>query len=75
KEWARIPGQSTGEPFGSILRRVRGDIAEVVSAEGLEWNESDTPALAASASLMRYMWIGDVSLAADEENGGGNSEK
>ncbi|MDR3280807.1 MAG: tetratricopeptide repeat protein [Synergistaceae bacterium] len=60
REWARAPRARQREPFDSILYRVRDDIAFVVAREGLAWNESDTPALAASASLMRYMWVGDI---------------
>jgi tetratricopeptide (TPR) repeat protein len=60
KEWARVARRRIREPFDSILYRARNDIEEVVAHEGLDWDERDTPALAASASLMRYMWAGDI---------------
>jgi hypothetical protein len=64
REWARILRHEEREPFESILYRQLRGITEVVNREGLAWNENDTPALAASASLMRYMWVGDIELTA-----------
>ncbi|MDR1651557.1 MAG: tetratricopeptide repeat protein, partial [Synergistaceae bacterium] len=60
REWARIPRSRPREPFDSILYRAREDISQVVTREGLPWDERDTPALAAAASLMRYLWAGDI---------------
>ena len=64
KEWARIVQRGEGETFDSILLRELSGITEITAKEGPKWNELDTPALAASASLMRYMWVGDVDPAA-----------
>jgi hypothetical protein len=63
REWARIRRARLREPFDSILYRTRNDIAAVTADEGLAWDERDTPSLAASVSLMRYMWMGDIDFA------------
>ena len=62
REWVRIRRVRANEPFDSILYRARSGIASVMENSGLEWNASDIPALAASASLMRYMWMGEIDL-------------
>jgi tetratricopeptide (TPR) repeat protein len=66
-EWARVrrkasqPGVKAA--YDDILYSARGSIAEVLNDRGFAWNEADTPSLAASASLMRYMWVGGVDVA------------
>lgn len=62
RQWARVRHEHLRERFDDILYRARGDLRDVLASEGLQWNESDTPSLAAAASLMRYMWVGDVDL-------------
>jgi hypothetical protein len=62
RQWARIPHEKLRERFDGILHRARDDLRDVLPSEGPQWNESDTPSLAATASLLRYMWIGDVDL-------------
>jgi hypothetical protein len=62
RQWALVRRERFRERFDSVLYRARGDLMTVVTREGLQWNESDTPSLAAAASIMRYMWIGDVDL-------------
>ena len=74
-EWARISRRAPKERFDAILKRASGDIASIIEGEGLPWDENDTPALAAAASLMRYMWVGDVDFNSgkeDEEDEGGD---
>ena len=66
-EWARIPRRSEGESFSDILKGRRYDILTVIRREGIEWDENDTPALAAAASLMRYLWLGDIDLSSADE--------
>jgi hypothetical protein len=65
-EWARVrrKGSRFGEreSYDDILYRVQESIQEVLNDRGFAWYEPDTPALAASASLMRYKWVGDVDL-------------
>jgi hypothetical protein len=63
KEWARVRRARLRQPFDIILYRARNDIAAVASNDGLAWDERDTPSLAASASLMRYIWMGDIDFA------------
>jgi hypothetical protein len=70
REWARVPRNSPSEPFDDILYRARSDIAKIASREGPEWDERDTSALAASASLMRYMWVGDIDLTESSRRAG-----
>jgi hypothetical protein len=65
REWARLRAKSKTAPE-SVLYDAREDIASIVRSEGVEWNENDTPALAASASLMRYKWAGELSFAKQE---------
>ncbi|MDR1472895.1 MAG: tetratricopeptide repeat protein [Synergistaceae bacterium] len=67
-EWARvrrkdIRGAFEGkERYDDILCRAQASIAEVLYDRGYVWNEADTPSLAASASHMRYMWMGNVDI-------------
>lgn len=66
-EWARVRRQREGfasyaESYDEILARAQEDIASVLRERGFSWRESDTPALAACASLMRYAWQGDIDL-------------
>jgi hypothetical protein len=60
EQWARVPRRRLKEPFDEILYRVRGDLKDVLDREGFVWDEHDTPSLDASASLMMFMWVGDV---------------
>ena len=62
-EWARILRHEEGESFENILFRQLRGITDVVNREGFAWDESDTPALASTASLMRFKWVGDVDPA------------
>jgi hypothetical protein len=65
-EWARVRRKGSRfderESYDDILYRAQDSIQEVLSDRGFAWYEPDTPALAASASLMRYKWAGDVDL-------------
>ena len=65
REWARILRHGEREPVEKILFRQLRGITDVVNREGQTWDENDTPALAASASLMRFMWVGDIDLNRD----------
>jgi tetratricopeptide (TPR) repeat protein len=66
EEWARVrrKNSQSGEKasYDDILHSARESIAEVLNDRNFVWNEADTPSLAASASLMRYMWMGSVDL-------------
>jgi tetratricopeptide (TPR) repeat protein len=70
-EWARIRrerDEDGGKPkYVDILYGARDDMAGLLKAENFAWNESDTPSLAACASLMRYMWVGEIDV--NEKNG------
>jgi tetratricopeptide (TPR) repeat protein len=70
-EWARVRRTSSKsgkkESYGDILRGAREGITEVLNDRGFVWNEADTPSLAASASLMRYMWMGSVDLTRERD--------
>ncbi|MDR1511050.1 MAG: tetratricopeptide repeat protein [Synergistaceae bacterium] len=63
-EWARIRRNSVGAGrkarYGDIFYGAGDGIAAVLNARGFVWNESDTHTLAAAASLMRYMWMGEI---------------
>jgi hypothetical protein len=65
-EWARVrrKNRRSGRrvTHEDILYSAQDSIAEVLNDRGFVWNEADTPSLAASASLMRYMWMGSVDL-------------
>ncbi|MDR1915614.1 MAG: tetratricopeptide repeat protein [Synergistaceae bacterium] len=67
REWARVRRKGgrydSRETYDDILYSAQDNIAEVLSDRGFVWNEPDVPSLAASASLMRYMWMGNVDLA------------
>ena len=67
-EWARVRRQRVyfdhKEAFDDTLAHAQESIREVLDSRGYGWNEGDTPALAASASHMRFMWIGDIDLTA-----------
>ncbi|MDR1943483.1 MAG: tetratricopeptide repeat protein [Synergistaceae bacterium] len=66
-EWARARKKVIGfdwtETYDDILNNAKDDIAGILEERGFQWDESDTPSLAASASLMRYYWQGDIDLA------------
>jgi hypothetical protein len=65
-EWARVrrktnrPGEKV--TYDDILYSAQESIAEVLNDRGFVWKEADTPSLAASASHMRYMWMGSVDI-------------
>ncbi|MDR0616532.1 MAG: tetratricopeptide repeat protein [Synergistaceae bacterium] len=65
-EWARVRRKGSRfderERYDDILYRAQDSIAEVLNDRSFAWYEPDTPALAASASLMRYKWVGNVDL-------------
>jgi tetratricopeptide (TPR) repeat protein len=65
-EWARVRRKGSRfderERYDDILYRAQDSIAEVLNDRNFAWYEPDTPALAASASLMRYIWVGNVDL-------------
>lgn len=65
-EWARVRRQRAAyenkETYDDILAHAEQSIARIVTERGYEWDEYDTPSLAANASLFRYTWIGDVAL-------------
>jgi hypothetical protein len=66
-EWARVrrKGSRPGEgkaAYDDILFSAQESIAEVLNDRGFVWNEADTPALAAVASLMRYKWMGSIDI-------------
>jgi tetratricopeptide (TPR) repeat protein len=65
-EWARVRRKysRSGEKatYDDILYSAQASIAAILNDKGFVWNEADTPSLAASASLMRYMWTGSVDL-------------
>lgn len=66
-EWARARRQRAAfewvETYDDILAHAQESIKEVLAERGYEWNEADTPSLAASASLFRYRWMGDIDLS------------
>ncbi|MDR3331792.1 MAG: tetratricopeptide repeat protein [Synergistaceae bacterium] len=70
-EWARVRKEKMGfdfvETYDDILFRVQAILADLLEEYGYEWFESDVPSLAASASLMRYKWIGDIDLTKAEQ--------
>jgi hypothetical protein len=70
-EWARARRQRVyfdhRESFDDTLAHAQESIRELLEERGYLWNENDTPALAASASHMRYMWVGDIDLGAAHE--------
>ena len=65
-EWARVRRKNSRvgkeATYDDILFSAQESIAEVLNDRGFVWNEADTPSLAASASLMRYMWMGSVDI-------------
>ncbi|MDR3164063.1 MAG: tetratricopeptide repeat protein [Synergistaceae bacterium] len=65
-EWARVRrkyrGSGEKETYDDILYSAQESIAEVLNDRGFVWRETDTPSLAAAASLMRYKWMGSVDL-------------
>lgn len=65
-EWARVRRQRVyfdyRHDYKDTMAHAQESIREVLDERGYSWNEYDTPALAASASHMRYMWIGDIDL-------------
>jgi tetratricopeptide (TPR) repeat protein len=65
-EWARVRRERVAfdyvEKYDDILTSARDSITEVLHDRGFVWYEPDTPALAAVASHMRYMWMGDIDL-------------
>lgn len=67
-EWARVRRTKVyydhTETFDDTLAHAQASIRDLLWQRGYQWNEGDTPALAASASHMRYMWVGDVDLEA-----------
>jgi hypothetical protein len=64
EEWARVRKKKTGRAasYEDTLYGARESMKEVLAARNFQWYEPDTPSLAASASLMRYKWMGDVDL-------------
>jgi tetratricopeptide (TPR) repeat protein len=64
--WARVrrKDSQSGEKatYDDILYSALESMAEVLNDRGFVWQETDTPSLAASVSLMRYMWMGSVDL-------------
>ena len=63
EEWARVRRNGTHKAaYDDTLYRARESIEEVLADRNFLWYEPDTPSLAASASLMRYKWVGDVDL-------------
>jgi hypothetical protein len=63
EEWARVRKKGTGKvAYDDTLYDARESIEEVLDARNFRWYEPDTPSLAASASLMRYRWMGDIDL-------------
>jgi tetratricopeptide (TPR) repeat protein len=64
-EWARARRKKKAagaSRYDDILYGARADIASLLEAEKFVWNDSDTPSLAACASLMRYIWMGEIDL-------------
>jgi tetratricopeptide (TPR) repeat protein len=63
EEWARVRKKGTGRvAYDDTLYHARESIKEVLADRNFQWYEPDTPSLAASASLMRYKWMGDIDL-------------
>ncbi|MDR1482300.1 MAG: tetratricopeptide repeat protein [Synergistaceae bacterium] len=63
EEWARVRRKGTRRAaYDYTLYIALPSIEEVLTDRGFQWYEPDTPSLAASASLMRYKWVGDVDL-------------
>jgi hypothetical protein len=73
EEWARARKRANAENrrarYDDILYGAREDIAKVLSGTNFEWDEADTPSLAAAASLMRYMWAGELDLTDASQRG------
>jgi hypothetical protein len=63
EEWARVRRKGTHRAaYDDTLSRARESIEDVLIDRNFQWHEPDTPSLAASASLMRYKWVGDIDL-------------
>jgi hypothetical protein len=63
EEWARVRKKGEGRvAYDDTLYRALESIKEVLADRNFLWYEPDTPSLAASASLMRYKWMGDIDL-------------
>lgn len=65
-EWARVRRVRVyydhKETFEDTLAHAQESIRDLLDQKGYQWNPGDTPALAASASHMRYMWMGEIDL-------------
>jgi tetratricopeptide (TPR) repeat protein len=62
EEWARVRRKTHKAAYDDTLYRARESIKEVLADRNFQWYEPDTPSLAASASLRRYKWVGDIDL-------------
>lgn len=64
-EWARARRQRVyydhRESFDDTLARSKEGIREIMDQRDYRWNPGDTPALAAMASHMKFMWMGPIS--------------
>lgn len=65
-EWARARRQRVyydhKESFDDTLARAQESIRDLLDQRGYRWDPADTPALAASASHFRYMWMGEIDV-------------
>lgn len=65
-EWARVRRTRVyfdhRESFEDTLAHAQESIRDLLQQRGYRWNPGDTAALAASASHMRYMWMGEIDV-------------
>lgn len=65
-QWARVRKNPEKfdyvERYDDILFRAKEAIEKLLREENFHWFERDTPAFAAAASAMHYLWLGDIKL-------------